>query len=285
MQIYLDLPKTKEPKWYFGGLAGTLAVSATHPLDLVKVHLQTSTSQSNSFTNVFIRVVHSDGVLGLFNGLSASILRQLTYSLPRFGLHDYYKIQVSKRRKISVYENVIVAGMAGLIGGVTGNPADMINVRMQNDMKLQMAMRRNYQSAIHGIIEVFQKEGFMKLLSGLSMTSNRAVLMTIGQAAGYDQMKIMLLSTNIFHDNLQTHICSAFGAAAIATVLTQPFDVMKTRLMNANVGQYSGLSHCAKDIMVNGPLGFFKGLAPAFVRIGPHTILLFIIKEQLIKHF
>jgi dicarboxylate transporter 10 len=30
-----------------------------------------------------------------------------------------------------------------------------------------------------------------------------------------------------------------------------------------------------------GPLAFFKGYVPAFVRLGPHTILTFIFLEQL----
>nr|AKN21587.1 slc25a-19 [Schmidtea mediterranea] len=272
-------------KWYYGGISGTLAVSATHPLDLAKVHLQTSKAQSKRFISVFVKVIKNDGVLGLYNGLSASILRQITYSFPRFGLHDWYKNTVSKKRKVSVVENVMAAGFGGAIGGITGNPADMINVRMQNDMKLPEASRRNYKSAFHGLFQVFKNEGFKGLFSGVTMTTNRAILMTIGQGAGYDQMKLILLSTNLFDDNPATHILSAFGAAGIATFLTQPFDVMKTRLMNAQVGQYTGLGHCAKDILLNGPLGFFKGIVPAFVRIGPHTILLFIIKEQLIKYF
>jgi len=33
-----------------------------------------------------------------------------------------------------------------------------------------------------------------------------------------------------------------------------------------------------------GPSGFFKGFVPAFVRLGPHTVLLFVFLEQLRKH-
>lgn len=34
-----------------------------------------------------------------------------------------------------------------------------------------------------------------------------------------------------------------------------------------------------------GPAGFFKGFVPAFVRLGPHTILLFLFLEQLRRNF
>lgn len=74
-------------------------------------------------------------------------------------------------------------------------------------------------------------------------------------------------------------------AGGVATLFTQPLDVMKTRLMNAKPEQYSGLVDVAKDISKLGPFGFFKGFIPAFARIGPHTILTFLMMEQLRLHF
>jgi dicarboxylate transporter 10 len=34
-----------------------------------------------------------------------------------------------------------------------------------------------------------------------------------------------------------------------------------------------------------GPLGFYKGYVPAFIRLAPQTILTFVFLEQLRKHF
>lgn len=94
---------------------------------------------------------------------------------------------------------------------------------------------------------------------------------------------------------------------------------MKTRMQNATMGQYSGLWAVAKDLLSGGGTvtspataldgaapqpgavhappspttlqkifrftAFFKGITPAFIRIGPHTVLLFIFKEQLTTYF
>lgn len=38
------------------------------------------------------RVVQTEGVLGLYNGISASIGRQMTYSLARFAVYEYVKV-------------------------------------------------------------------------------------------------------------------------------------------------------------------------------------------------
>lgn len=110
------------------------------------------------------------------------------------------------------------------------------------------------------------------------MATSRAVLMTIGQLSFYDQVKQMLIATNVFSDNLLTHFLSSLTAVsfnhrnvlqhnicritdsdfssssvscifligvqiflqgAVATSLTQPLDVLKTRAMNAKPGEFS----------------------------------------------
>lgn len=46
-----------------------------------KVHLQTQQKEKVTLLQMGIRVVKSDGILGLYNGLSASILRQVCFHL------------------------------------------------------------------------------------------------------------------------------------------------------------------------------------------------------------
>ncbi|VDL99150.1 unnamed protein product [Schistocephalus solidus] len=269
--------------WYFGGVASAMAAAVTHPLDLIKVHLQTQQKKELGMISMGIRVFKNDGFFALYNGLSASLLRQLTYSMTRFGIYETYKTNLG--RKMTFAESAGVAMISGFAGGVVGNPADMVNVRMQNDMKIPPAERRNYKHAIDGLIQVTRKEGVGALFNGVSMTATRAMFMTFGQLAFYDTFKQLLLATGYFHDNPITHFSASIGAAGIATCMTQPFDVMKTRLMNAPPGKYSGLAACGLDVMRTGPLGFFKGLVPAFIRLGPHTVLTFIFLEQLKQNF
>ena len=62
-----------------------------------------------------------------------------------------------------------------------GTPADMINVRMQNDVKLPVDQRRNYKNAIDGLMKVYKYEGVKSLFNGATMATSRAIMMTIGQ--------------------------------------------------------------------------------------------------------
>ncbi|XP_022252936.1 mitochondrial dicarboxylate carrier-like [Limulus polyphemus] len=113
----------------------------------------------------------------------------------------------------------------------------------------------------------------------------RAALMTVSQLSMYDQIKQLLIQTGYFIDNLITHFASSLLAGAIATTMTQPLDVLKTRTMNAKPGEYKSLFHLVAVTAKLGPLGFFKGYVPAFVRLGPHTIITFIVFEQLRQKF
>jgi dicarboxylate transporter 10 len=54
----------REPRWYFGGLAGAAAAMCTHPLDLLKVQLQTHQSGKITLPQLIGKVYRSDGVLG-----------------------------------------------------------------------------------------------------------------------------------------------------------------------------------------------------------------------------
>ena len=85
--------------------------------------------------------------------------------------------------------------------------------------------------------------------------------------------------------NLTTHFTSSLGAGTIATMMTQPLDVLKTRAMNAKPGEFNGALGLIAFTAKQGPQAFFKGFIPAFVRLGPHTILTFIFLEQLRLNF
>ncbi|XP_013402834.1 mitochondrial dicarboxylate carrier [Lingula anatina] len=280
-------PETKRVgRWFFGGFASAGAACCTHPLDLLKVHLQTQQKSDMGFVKMGVKVVKNDGILGLYNGLSASLVRQLTYSLTRFAIYETAKKKLTEDgRQMPFYEKVLVAAVAGSTGGVVGTPGDMVNVRMQNDMKLPPEQRRGYKHALDGLWRVYSEEGGRRLFSGATMASSRAVFVTVGQLSFYDQIKQMVMSTGKFEDNMRTHFLCSFIAGTIATLLTQPLDVMKTRFMNAAPGQYKNILACFKDIAAVGPLGFFKGFVPAWVRLGPHTIFTFIFFEQLRLRF
>jgi dicarboxylate transporter 10 len=161
-------------------------------------------------------------------------------------------------------------------------------VRMQDDGRLPVEKRRNYTNVFNALARIAREEGVAKLYAGLFPNVSRAMFMTAGQLASYDIIKQFLLqeTKGLFKDNTATHFTASTMAGGVATVVTQPIDVLKTRIMAAEPGRYRGSLHCLREtIRAEGMLSLYKGFIPSFTRLAPQTILTFIFLEQLRAQF
>ncbi|KAF6160683.1 hypothetical protein GIB67_034630 [Kingdonia uniflora] len=302
-----------------GGIASIIAGCSTHPLDLIKVRMQLQ-GESNAVVETLrpalvgaarvpgvpdvvarpprigpislgVRIVQEEGVRALYTGVSATMLRQTLYSTTRMGLYDILKQKwTDPNTNTMPLTRKITAGLiAGGIGAAVGNPADVAMVRMQADGRLPLAQRRNYTSVIDAISRMAKQEGVKSLWTGSSLTVNRAMVVTASQLASYDQIKEAIIEKGVMKDGLGTHVTSSFAAGFIASVASNPIDVIKTRVMNMKVepGQappYSGALDCAmKTVRAEGPMALYKGFIPTISRQGPFTVVLFVTLEQVRK--
>jgi dicarboxylate transporter 10 len=229
-----------------------------------------------SMSGTFVHVVKHNGVRGLYSGLSASLLRQLTYSTARFGIYEELKSRfaskaidpATKPKPPSLPLLIAMASTSGFLGGIIGNAADVLNVRMQHDASLPLAQRRNYAHALDGLVRMVREEGIGSLFRGVWPNSGRAIAMTASQLASYDVFKRTLLRHTPMQDNLATHFSASFLAGVVAATVTSPIDVIKTRVMSAT-GDH-GVVRVLREISAKeGMRWMFKGWVPSFLRLGP----------------
>ncbi|CAN4126766.1 unnamed protein product [Withania somnifera] len=311
-----------------GGIASIIAGCTTHPLDLIKVRMQLqgetltpvtvhnlrpaiafhsgATATTHVSTSIHIppvrpasvgpmavgvKIIQQEGVAALFSGVSATVLRQTLYSTTRMGLYDMLKQKWTdpNTNNMPLTKKIVAGLIAGGIGAAVGNPADVAMVRMQADGRLPLAERRNYKSVVDAITQMSKSEGVTSLWRGSSLTVNRAMLVTASQLASYDQFKEIILEKGLMKDGLGTHVTASFAAGFVAAVVSNPVDVIKTRVMNMKVGPgmappYNGALDCAmKTIKAEGPMALYKGFIPTISRQGPFTIVLFVTLEQVRK--
>ncbi|KAJ3070558.1 Mitochondrial dicarboxylate transporter [Podochytrium sp. JEL0797] len=275
--------KTEPNQWWIGGTASAIAGVATHPLDSLKVRLQT-TAAGVSISMLLADMIRNEpgGLLVLYKGVDASMLRQLTYSSARFAVYESAKesLQSTSLHAFSpLLARILAASIGGAVGGLVGSPADLVNVRMQIDGKLPPKERRNYKSAVHGIITIVQTEGLLALFNGVSANVLRAIFMTVGQIATYDTVKNVMIASNQMTDGFAVHFTASVLAALVATTICSPIDVIKSRIM-AQRGVGAGTWGTGVQIWrTEGVTTFFKGWTPAFARLGPHTVLTFVVLE------
>ena len=160
------------------------AVCFTHPLDTIKVQLQTQQQVKFGFVGMTSHIVKTNGVFALYNGISAALLRQATYSTTRFAIYEATKsamMKSSNEKSLPFWKSILLAGFSGAVGGLFGTPADVVNVRMQNDSKLPVEQRRNYKHCFEGLFRIVRQEGFKTIFSGTTMAVSRGAFVTIGQ--------------------------------------------------------------------------------------------------------
>ncbi|KAK5635212.1 hypothetical protein RRF57_010924 [Xylaria bambusicola] len=273
------LKQVAYPFW-FGGSASSMAACVTHPLDLVKVRMQLSAADGpKTMSGTIMHILRKSGPRGLYDGLTASLLRQMTYSTVRFGVYEDLKRRFTPEgQRTSLPLLIGLSAFSGLLGGISGNAADVVNVRMQQEAVLAPSHKRHYRNGLDGMIKMARNDGLSSWFRGVWPNATRAALMNASQLASYDSIKVMLMTYTGLGDTTTTHFTSSFLAGFIATTICSPVDVIKSRVMSAhtNKGIFSLLAEINSK---EGVSWMFKGWVPAFLRLGPQTICTFLFLE------
>ncbi|SCO42914.1 uncharacterized protein FFMR_07074 [Fusarium fujikuroi] len=243
------------------------------------VRLQTrAVNVAPSFASAVKIIISDQGVSGLYSGLTASVVRQLTYSGIRFGIYEELKSKAGHAPSNQFL--LTTAWCSGFAGGIAGNFADVLNVRMQHDGSLPSHQRHNYRHVGDGILRMAREEGIGAYMRGWLPNCTRAATQTAGQLASYDIIKKCILDYQKAEETPAIQATSAFLAAVIAVTVTNPLDVLKTRAMSSTSTTRSGMVATAKEAFrIEGPAWIFRGWVPSFLRVGPHTMCMFAFLE------
>lgn len=227
-----------------------------------------------------VQIVRQEGIRGLYKGLTASLMREGSYSSIRLGLYDPMKqlFGATDPANTPLYKKVLAGACTGALGSALANPTDLVKIRMQSDSV------KRYSTVMSAFREIATKEGIVSgLWRGVGATTQRAALLTATQIPSYDHSKYFFLNHGLLQEGVTLHmVCSMFAGFMTATI-TSPVDVVKTRIMNQQTkGPYNGtLDACRQIVQTEGIGGLYKGWFPNWMRIGPHTIVALMIFEQL----
>ncbi|KAH8286330.1 hypothetical protein KR054_007045 [Drosophila jambulina] len=279
-------------KYVMGGSSAMLATSLTQPLDLVKTRMQLSGTlgipEYKTSWEVLSRVFKGEGMISLYNGLGAGLLRQASYTTAKMGL---YQMELNWYRKSfdtdpSLVASLVMGIAAGGFGAMFGNPADVAMVRMMADNRLPSSERRKYKNVGDAFVRIVKDEGVLTLWRGCLPTVGRAMIVNMVQLASYSQLKKQ------FHGHLDEGWTLQFGAAMVAGLLSTaaslPLDLAKTRIQQMRLiegkPEYSGTLDVLMKVLKNeGFLAMWKGFTPHLCRVAPHTVLSFVFLEQMNK--
>lgn len=275
-----------------GSLASCTAEFVTVPVDLVKTRLQLT----KSFTAVrphsrswqaTLHVIRHEGWHSLWKGASPALARQATYGGLRLSLYEPLKAflcDISQCNQESLFLKIASGCAAGATASFICNPTDVIKVRMMADTSTASSSRR-YKSIWTALGAIWETEGVAGLYRGVWATTMRAALVAGSELSVYDHAKHVLCSVGFGWDDAKTHFLASMLAGFVATIVSSPADLVKSRMMNESMNSadaYKSVWDCIKrTIDREGTRALWKGFWPNYMRLGPHSVVLFLTMEQL----
>jgi len=267
------------------------ATCFVQPLDLVKTRMQVLKSAEGAkkatTLSVISGVIKNEGISTLYNGLSAGLLRQATYTTTRLGIYTWLFETFSTEGVPPGFFMKAALGMtAGGVGAFVGTPAEVALIRMTSDGSLPVDKRRNYTSVFNALARIYKEEGVTTLWRGATPTIARAMVVNAAQLATYSQAKQIILGTGYIQDGIFCHFVASMISGLATTIASMPVDIAKTRLQSMKyvdgVPEYKGAGDVlSKVIKKEGFFSLWKGFTPYYFRLGPHTVLTFIFLEQM----
>lgn len=277
-------------KYVLGGSAGMLASVIVQPLDLVKTRMQVAGASGKreykSSFDCIAKVFQSEGFLAFYNGISAGLLRQATYTTTRMGVYqmEVEHYQNAYQKPPNVLASMAMGIVAGACGAVVGNPAEVSLIRMMADNRLPEDQRRKYKNVGDAVLRIIREEGVLALWRGCAPTVARAMIVNMVQLASYSQFKLLFKS--YLNEGLGLHIASSMCSGLLTTIASMPMDMAKTRIQNMKITdgkrEYKGTLDVIMSVVRNeGVFSLWKGFTPYLCRLGPHTVFAFVFLEQL----
>jgi hypothetical protein len=277
-------------KFGIAGVAGCGATSFCHPLDVVRINLQVDQAGARAYKGTFdcfAVIFRKEGFRGLYAGISAGMLRQITYGMPRMAfvpmLYDTVRSPGETNALMPLWKKLFCGAMGGGAAACIGVPSEVCLVRMSGDQKLAVddPMRRNYKGVFDAMRRILADEGVAGLWQGAAPTVARAMLLNMGQMPVASQAKPFILD-NFGIDGIGNKFLSSIIAAFFAAGFSTPADVIKSTMQNAPKGTATGVIEVTtKLVKAEGPMALYKGFTPAFVKVAPHTVISFMILDYL----
>ncbi|KAF7476428.1 mitochondrial glycine transporter isoform X1 [Marmota monax] len=248
-----------------GSISGTCSTLLFQPLDLLKTRLQTLQpsdhgSRRVGMLAVFLKVVRTESLWGLWKGMSPSIVRCVPGVGIYFGTLYSLKQYFLRGHPPTPLESIMLGMSSRSVAGVCMSPITVIKTRYESG-------KYGYESIYAALRSIYRSEGHRGLFSGLSATLLRDAPFSGIYLMFYSQTKGLVL-----HDQLDAVFipvinfsCGIF-AGILASLVTQPADVIKTHMQLSPV-KFRWIGQAVTIIFKDhGLRGFFQGSVPRALR-------------------
>ena len=266
-----------ESSFISGSLAGLITCTCVQPLDVIKTNILTL-NQSLTIPQSIKYVKSQYGLLGFFRGLRPASYKAFLGSGMSFYYLETFKSLITAS---SFFTNSIIAMVSRGLTIVSLSPLSIIKVRMEAPQATA------YKSVSDGILRIYKEEGIKGYYKGLTSCLLRDLPFSGLAYAFYQLFKDMINELFGVSNTAFTQVLAGAGAGLTATILTQPFDIIKTRQQFSHIAQnkyksYNSIFDAMKKIYQNeGFKGFTIGLNVRLVERSSGFTIVWFLYEQI----
>lgn len=149
-----------------GCVAGGSQVIFTNPLEIVKIRLQMQGEVAGTARKSAVQIVKELGLVGLYKGAAACLLRDVPFSGIYFTAYSHLKTDYfgeSEHKKLSMLELLSAGALAGMPAAYLTTPADVVKTRLQTEAR---SGQRSYSGLMDAFRTIYKEEGFSALFKG-----------------------------------------------------------------------------------------------------------------------
>ncbi|XP_048853871.1 solute carrier family 25 member 45 [Brienomyrus brachyistius] len=271
-----------------GWISGAVGLVVGHPMDTMKVRLQTQSTYRGILDCVSKTYKH-EGINGFFKGMSFPVLSIAISNSVAFGSYsnalDYLTQSEYTDRSQGNPISLTAVYMAGSFSGATqvvvSAPIDLVKVRLQT----QIRTGEKYRGPMHCLAVILKEEGPRGLFRGMGALALRDV-----PCFGLYFLPYEFFCRLLTEAGKPPGTFAVLVAGGIAGVVTwacaTPMDVVKARLQLSGTGglAYRSVLDCVRVSMrEEGLRFFFKGLLLNSIRAFPVNAVTFLSYESLMR--
>eukprot|EP00286_Rhodomonas_abbreviata_P015186 CAMPEP_0181319476 /NCGR_PEP_ID=MMETSP1101-20121128/17595_1 /TAXON_ID=46948 /ORGANISM="Rhodomonas abbreviata, Strain Caron Lab Isolate" /LENGTH=300 /DNA_ID=CAMNT_0023427085 /DNA_START=72 /DNA_END=974 /DNA_ORIENTATION=- len=275
-----------------GGCGGICLVVVGHPLDTLKVRIQTmevvpgQPPPYKGMVDCAKQIVAKEGPKGLYKGMAAPVagvapMYALCFLGYGYGKKMFCDDDAFEKLKLTQI------GMAGATSALFTTPILGPGERLKCVLQTMESPSykgpkyNGYKELVSGL---YAEGGARSLVRGSGITCLRDGVASFFYFSTYELLKKTWTPEGAKDPGVfWTFMAGGFAGMANWAAM-MPIDTVKSKLQVAPEGKYSGVMAVAKDIMAkDGVRGYYKGLAPVMVRAFPANAACFLGYEMAAK--
>ncbi|XP_066581913.1 mitochondrial coenzyme A transporter SLC25A42 [Prorops nasuta] len=254
-----------------GAAAGGLAKTTIAPLDRTKINFQISKKpySAKAAMKFIVNSYHKEGLMSLWRGNSATMVRIVPYAAIQFTAHEQWKrvLKVNGTETTSTTMRFLAGSLAGVTSQSMTYPLDLVRARMA------VTEKSEYRTLRQVFTRIYRQEGLMAFYRGFLATILGVIPYAGCSFFTYGTLKNI---SAVYTENspglaaISSLVCGAL-AGAVGQTSSYPMDIVRRRIQTSAIkGQHyhTIYSSATKIYAEEGAMAFFKGLSMNWVK-GP----------------